>query len=675
MPSIKFILIIQTLLVGFIGTAIAQPNRTPQQALEKTLQIRQELKTELPPKKRISYHLQLVTLYSYTHRDIDSLLESALTIAEEHDFKFFIARTLKKRARHNLLLNANSELILTDIHRIENLSKEVRSELLPSWVDLLYAHYYIGTDELDKAYPYMQRYGEFESSHPQHDFGSYYILSGMFYHKKKQYTLAIAEYKKGIKKTKPGESFLYNNIARLYLDMENPDMALEYLDKSDKNTEWFGADIIKSESIVLRGDVYLYKKDTLSALKYYNEAEKLRKLPHLSKYYTSANKLVAIYESTEHEKVDTLLDDISSYEGTEAYPELLIQKGHRMADRGEITKAMKLCKEGLSHTKKSLDYTNASSACDCLIKTTKAQKNYARTTSYLEQKVKYQQMINDEKQIITKAKILAQYEADKEKEILERVHEKDQAILRERVWKFRLGAIFATLFLGLSLFTVFQLRKRNRKIKSQNEIISKALTDKDLLLREIHHRVKNNLQLISSLLTLQGRSIDDEMAIQAINDGRNRVRSMALIHQDLYNKENLTDIGVKTYLEKLCTELFDTYKIDKDRIQLHLAIDDIDIDIDTMIPLGLIINELITNTLKYAFPQDHKGNLNIDLYNEDEQLILKVEDDGIGYDPSTVRKDSFGATLISALSDQLEGEMTVYSVDGTCTKLVIAFDS
>lgn len=234
--------------------------------------------------------------------------------------------------------------------------------------------------------------------------------------------------------------------------------------------------------------------------------------------------------------------------------------------------------------------------------------------------------------------------------------------------------IFGSIALGLIALLSFFLFRLYHQVKSQKEIITKALSEKDLLLREIHHRVKNNLQLVSSLLTMQGRSINDETAIQAINEGKSRVRSMAIIHQDLYNKENLTGISVKSYIEKLTQELFSTYRIDDNKIDLQMKVEDIELDVDTIVPLGLIINELITNSLKYAWPNDIEGTLLIELKKTESQIVLTVKDDGIGYDPTTVREGSFGATLISALTLQLEGECTVSTDNGSTVVISIDLD-
>jgi two-component sensor histidine kinase len=195
--------------------------------------------------------------------------------------------------------------------------------------------------------------------------------------------------------------------------------------------------------------------------------------------------------------------------------------------------------------------------------------------------------------------------------------------------------------------------------------LAKALTEKDVLLREIHHRVKNNLQLVSSLLTLQGQSIDDKMALKAINEGKSRVRSMALIHQDLYQNENITSVSAQTYLSKLCNELFQTYNIKEEQIRLKTAIQDVYIDVDTLIPLGLILNELVTNSLKYAFPDDRKGQIEILLKEDENQLIVQVKDDGVGYKPDQVRSNSFGSVLIGSLIQQLDGQIETVIDNGT----------
>lgn len=251
------------------------------------------------------------------------------------------------------------------------------------------------------------------------------------------------------------------------------------------------------------------------------------------------------------------------------------------------------------------------------------------------------------------------------------LHSEKKAAERLLQQKNRTIMIGSGALLLISLLMLF-LYLTYAKVRKQRELIKKALGEKDILLREIHHRVKNNLQLVSSLLTLQGQSIEDATALEAIKEGKTRVRSMALIHKNLYSRENLTGIGVKEYVENLCVELFATYRVDKGRIRLEQSIENLEIDVDTLVPMGLILNELITNALKYAFPNGKNGRLQIFLHEHDGVLELRVKDDGVGYDPSNVRDNSFGATLINALTEQLEGTLdTKTSSQGTLNVLRI----
>tara|TARA_R110001583_G_scaffold49698_2_gene155561 strand:+ start:452 stop:2434 length:1983 start_codon:yes stop_codon:yes gene_type:complete len=239
------------------------------------------------------------------------------------------------------------------------------------------------------------------------------------------------------------------------------------------------------------------------------------------------------------------------------------------------------------------------------------------------------------------------------------IGQKDRTILMSGTGLF----LVSLLCIGLYLIT--------RKYLGQRQQLAKALSDKDILLREIHHRVKNNLQLISSLLTLQGRSIDSKSAQIAINEGKSRIRSMALIHQDLYQKENLTSVNTQRYFNNLCQELFTTYNTSKDQVHLETDIDDIAIDVDTLVPFGLMTNEIISNSLKYAFPKDKKGHLKVVLKGKNKGLYLKVSDDGIGYDPKEVSVKSFGNRLILSLAQQLEAELKISTTKGTTVEIIM----
>lgn len=203
---------------------------------------------------------------------------------------------------------------------------------------------------------------------------------------------------------------------------------------------------------------------------------------------------------------------------------------------------------------------------------------------------------------------------------------------------------------------------KRSKIELQN-----ALKEKEMLLKEIHHRVKNNLMIISNLLELQSYYVRDKADLNVFRESKTRADSMALIHERLYQSTDLKSIDIGDYIRNLAADIFDTYVIDPDQINLMVHVDDIRLDTNTAIPLGLIINELLTNSLKYAFPNDKKGKITIELNKNDDKFTLIIKDDGIGF-PSDLdykNTETLGLELVNSLTQQVNGNMELISADGT----------
>ena len=235
-------------------------------------------------------------------------------------------------------------------------------------------------------------------------------------------------------------------------------------------------------------------------------------------------------------------------------------------------------------------------------------------------------------------------------------------------------ASISLLLLSLGLFYFFRQKKHhNESLTVKNDEVAKALKEKELLLKEIHHRVKNNLQVISSLLSLQSDFIEDDSAQRAIKEGRDRVKSMALIHQSLYQENDLTGIHMESYLSKLSKSIFNSYNTDPKLITLDMDIDSMRLDVDTVIPIGLIINELVTNALKYAFPAGQQGELKISLKEKEAGIELKVEDNGIGIEPDRLDENvsSFGYQMIHIFKEKLEAELSIENNNGAKIKMII----
>ena len=190
------------------------------------------------------------------------------------------------------------------------------------------------------------------------------------------------------------------------------------------------------------------------------------------------------------------------------------------------------------------------------------------------------------------------------------------------------------------------------------------------MIKEIHHRVKNNLMVISSLLSLQSRYIKDKEARGLFRESQNRARSMALIHELLYRSEDLKSIEFGDYILSLSKELFHLYSVDG-LIELKIDVDDIYLDINTSIPLGLIVNEVVTNSLKHAFPDGRAGVIHVDFHKTDDHYEFKVKDNGIGFpeDLDFENTDSLGLQMVTSLTRQIEGNIELDRNNGTEFKI------
>ncbi|WP_373516947.1 sensor histidine kinase [Pricia sp.] len=227
-------------------------------------------------------------------------------------------------------------------------------------------------------------------------------------------------------------------------------------------------------------------------------------------------------------------------------------------------------------------------------------------------------------------------------------------------------AVLLFLLLLLAYKAISNNRKKNRLLHKQNE-------EKEFLLKEIHHRVKNNLEIVSSLLSLQSAQIQDEDVLNAMTESQHRVQSMGMIHQKLYMGKNLAFIEMKDYFENLADYIVDAYGMEN-RVSIDVAMEACELDVDMAIPIGLIVNELLTNALKYAFPDQRKGKVRISLKKAGSKLQLDVVDDGVGI---VIKKEGsetgFGTQLIELLTRQLDGKIVLNTHKGTSVSIQFQF--
>lgn len=265
------------------------------------------------------------------------------------------------------------------------------------------------------------------------------------------------------------------------------------------------------------------------------------------------------------------------------------------------------------------------------------------------------------------------YETVKKELQITQLNKSGEVKTRQTILALSVATLLAILV--FLFYNRFRLKKKtsdalaikNDEIEKQKALIQISLGEKETLLREIHHRVKNNLQIISSLLNIQSAHIQDENVLASIQEGQSRVQAMSLIHQNLYQSEHLSNVDIENYLRQLVAYLSDMYAGENKTIEVSVNAPGINFDIDTAIPLGLIVNELVSNAYKYAFENLDKGVIQVSIKAiNDIDHELTVADNGKGFaeniDPG--KTNSLGLKLVQILSRQLRGKFSVQSVEG-----------
>lgn len=229
-----------------------------------------------------------------------------------------------------------------------------------------------------------------------------------------------------------------------------------------------------------------------------------------------------------------------------------------------------------------------------------------------------------------------------------------------------MSALQSEMLMAYGLVFREQLEERAR-VEAQ---IRQSLREKELLLEEIHHRVKNNLQIMSSLFSLQTRFTQDPEALKILKDSQSRIRSMALIHEKLYHGNDLEHIDFKDYLQTLTSYLAHLYS--GARAKIRLEVPPVLLDMDTAIPLGILVTELVSNALKHAFPEGRSGEILVTFSQQGAQTVLSVSDDGIGIKrkPDFKKAKTLGWHLIKTLTGQLRGRLELDVDQGTRVKIV-----
>jgi two-component sensor histidine kinase len=516
-----------------------------------------------------------------------------------------------------------------------------------------------------------------------------YFNIGVVYGKQANYPEALKHMLKGLEMAKAendeqGIISGFNNIGVFYIEQGKYDDALgsflNALELLKKHDQLSYIEVI-SQNI---GDIYLLKNNYPKALQYYEDGLKLsERAKNLQAESNNYHGIGRVY--LQQKKFDKAIINLekalkirTGINSTYGIADSYITIGEVYLAAAEFTEADKNLRKGLQLVKKSGELELAQRAYQYLAEVHKSLGNYRLAYEYQT----FFKQTTDSIFNIEKDKKLTElqmnYEFDKKQADLKAIQkEKDtanlQAANKQRNISFLIVA--ALLIVSAVAFSINRNLNKNKLqkklIEEQNGQIQMSLLEKETLLREIHHRVKNNLQIISSLLNIQSEDIQDTKVLLSIQEGQSRVEAMSLIHQNLYQSEHLTHVDIENYIKELVQYLVKMYHGKEQNIDIAIFTNGLRFDVDTAIPMGLIVNELVSNAFKYAFDTHTTGRLEINIHaiNEFEyELIVSNNGTPLPADFDLHRSKSLGLKLVSMLSRQLRGSFTV-----SCTGGITAF--
>jgi len=471
---------------------------------------------------------------------------------------------------------------------------------------------------------------------------------GILYKQHGDYDKALEYYNAAIltaKKLKPEEAeyvqaYAYNSIGQAYLKQNKTDLAMATLQRAKEKARAFNNSFIDADIYLAIGNTYLAKDDAAHAIENFQHALELS----------------------------------IKNEAQPGISECKLQLGRAHFKLGHISEALTYTNAALAIAKQIGQKEFVRDAYANLADIYSATKNYrAAYANHVLFKQANDALFNEgQSKKLTEQQMT--YEFDKKQAAVKaRQQEKDAdslaAAKKQRMVNYAiLGILVIVIGIAFLIYRSLRSNQRQKKlIENQNEIIQQSLTEKETLLREIHHRVKNNLQIISSLLNIQSEDIKDANVLSSIQEGQSRVEAMSLIHQNLYQSEHLNNVDIENYMKELVAYLSKMFRGDSKSIGVNIQTSGIRFDIDTAIPLGLIVNELVSNAYKYAFDANEKGQIDITIKAKSvTDYELNISNDGkplpADFDPK--QSKSLGLKLVSILSRQLRGRLSSYSDNG-----------
>ncbi len=498
------------------------------------------------------------------------------------------------------------------------------------------------------------------------------------------YQLAAAR----LRENQPNKLYLsksYNNIGLLYRIKKDYKKALEYLNKSFLLKKEVNDSIGMATTLLNIGSCYQHLGKFDSALNFAKKTLEISQRIKDKELTLSAtgNVGIALLQAGDSENAIGWLKRaiLATYtdKNQEEYYSIYQGISTYYQKKGNLSLSKNYLLQGLEKAEKNNRREHISIFQKKLAFLYAEEKNFEESFKLLEKSVQLNDSLLNETNIrqINEMNILYETELrENEIEALtsETTENKLKLLQGSKQRNLLLTALAFSLIIAFIIgYALNQNQKKNVLLRKQKSIIESQLRDKELLMSEIHHRVKNNLQIISGLLNLQSRHIADPNALQAVREGRNRVKSIALIHQQLYQRESLTAINLNDYLKDLLQSIQQSFKDSGKSITHELKCPDTELDVEVAVPIGLIINELVTNSYKYAFSNRSHGQVVVTILVQEAAMTVVVYDNGIGLplDFDWQNQKSFGLKMIGTLINKLKATLDMDSSNGTRVNIYI----
>lgn len=508
-------------------------------------------------------------------------------------------------------------------------------------------------------------------------FSKYFNAKATLFYSKSNYNEAISNYLKSYEKAKEWgdkwqQGVVLNNLGGCLFQMQENEKAKEYYEIAYqlfielKDIDWQTNVLFNLAAINYDLENFLIAEQQF--LKLEKTYLKNNQLDYAS--YCNRN-LGTIYIETNRidEAINQLELSLERGKQTDTQEDLSLtyqKMGHALAKKNKnkealhyLHKSLKITKENIKNKWTLINYE--------LFAQTYKQSNIADSAYfYYEKSLAYKDTVFNE----TKQTEFATLETQFKSKLKEEKIAQQKTIINQKN-KIIYGLIFfiVLIILLLLLFTITRL-----KLLKSRKKLQESLDEKETLLREIHHRVKNNLQVVSSLLNMHVRKVTDPDSKKILEEGSDRLMAMSLIHKNLYPHSNLNTISLDDYLFNLSHQLFDNYQLSYTNVNLTTELEKINVDIDKLIPIGLIVNELISNAMKHAFSEESDAQISIKLkYAKENEIELEVADNGQGIATDWREKetDSIGMKLITIFSEKLKSKLSIQNDNGTKIKLII----